>query len=354
MIKDLKNNNLNSILDDPYIIAEVGVNHENSIDTALDLINLAKEGGANAVKFQTYKAETLASKNSPAYWDTSKEKTLNQKELFKKYDSFNEEEYVKLSEFCKKVDIDFLSTPFDTTAVTFLNPLLKYFKVASADITNYELLKKIAYTRKPVILSTGASYLNEINSAINFLYENGSKDIILMHCILNYPTSDQNANLNMISSLKKEFPNNLVGYSDHTLPSMDMINIVAAYTLGASVIEKHFTHDKSLPGNDHYHAMDVNDLKMLKKKLKTVKEIMGSLSEKTAIPSETIARHNARRSIVAKKNLKKGDVISKDNIICKRPATGIYASEYFNIIGMKMVKDAEEDTILEWSMLGKS
>ncbi len=245
----------------PYIIAEIGVNHEGSLEKAKELIGLAKEGGANAAKFQTYKADTLASVNSPAYWDRTKEKTANQHELFQKYDSFNEKDYIALFQHCQDVKIDFLSTPFDADAVDFLDPLMSFFKVASADITNMPFLRKVVSKGKPVLLSTGASNLKEINEAVSELKNHGAKDICLMHCILNYPTEDQNANLDMILGLKETFPELVIGYSDHTLPDAEMLVLTAAYLKGAMVIEKHFTYDKSLPGNDHYHAMDVDDLK---------------------------------------------------------------------------------------------
>ena len=153
----------------PYIIAEIGVNHEGSIDKVFELIKLAKDGGADAVKFQSYKADTLASKNSPAYWDLAKEKTQSQHELFMKYDSFNEEDYIRLASFSGSLDIDFLSTPFDDASIDFLDPLMPFYKVASADLTNTPFLRKIARKKKPVILSTGASSLDEINHAIRTL-----------------------------------------------------------------------------------------------------------------------------------------------------------------------------------------
>ena len=190
---------------DPYIIAEIGVNHGCNLKKAKKLIYLAKKGGADAAKFQFYKAEKITSKNSPAYWDLKKEKTNSQYKLFKKYDRFNEKEYVQLQKYCKKIKIDFLCTPFDVDAVKFLKNKVKFFKVSSSDITNFQLLRSVAKTRKPILLSTGASNVKEINRAITYLEKNGSKQISLMHCILNYPTLDSNANLGMIEDLKKNF-----------------------------------------------------------------------------------------------------------------------------------------------------
>ena len=266
----------------PYIIAEIGVNHEGSLDLAKELIFLAKEGGADAAKFQTYKADTIASKLSPAYWDTKKETTKSQHDLFKKYDNFEEKDYIELYEYCKKLDIQFASTPFDHKSVDFLSPLVSYFKIASADITNIPLLKYISKYTKPVILSTGASNKDEIRFAIDALHDFGVKEIALLHCVLNYPTNYKNASLRMITDLKNVFTDHLVGYSDHTLPDKAMKSLVAATLLGAVIIEKHFTHDKNLKGNDHYHAMDVNDLKNFNTLLDNYYEILGNNLEKAS------------------------------------------------------------------------
>ena len=286
----------------PYIIAEVGVNHECSILKAKKLILNAKKSGANAVKFQTYKAELLASKNSPAYWDIKKEKSKNQYELFKKYDAFGINEYKVLYQYCKKLNIDFSSTPFDLNSVDELNPFLKFFKVSSSDITNFPLLSKIASKKKPIILSTGASNIGEIHDAVRFLKKKKCKEIVLMHCILSYPTKNKDANLSMITDLRKKFPAHVIGYSDHTIPDKEMIKLTTSYILGSRVIEKHFTFNKKKKGNDHYHSMDKNDLKFLIKNLNKIKIILGR-SKKSVILSEQKSRKFARRSLVAKKFL---------------------------------------------------
>lgn len=330
----------------PYLIAEAGVNHEGSLKKAFKLIELAKKGGADAIKFQTYKAEKLVIKNSPAYWDTKKEKTKNQFDLFKKYDFFEKEDYVKLYRHCKKKKIDFLSTPFDNEAVEFLSPLVKYFKIASADLNNIPLLKKISSKRKPIFLSTGASNLKEIKSAVKLLKKSGCKKIALLHCILNYPTISHNANLNMISSLKKEFNKIKIGYSDHTLPDKDMIVPTTAFLLGAEIIEKHFTYNKNLPGNDHYHSMDYKDLKKLKSNLKKILNIIGKKKSKQPIPSEKKAIKNARRSIVVAKNIKKGEKFSEQNLTFKRPAVGLSISEWENVIGKKAKINLKKDKVI--------
>ncbi|MFL2507989.1 MAG: N-acetylneuraminate synthase family protein [Candidatus Pseudothioglobus sp.] len=335
----------------PYVIAEIGVNHNGSFDQAIKLINLAKLGGADAAKFQSYKANSIASKNSPAYWDIQKESSLSQYDLFKKYDSFNSKQYEDLARHCKKVDIDFLSTPFDDDSIEFLDPIMSFYKIASADITNLPFLRKIAIKNKPIVLSTGASSLAEINLAIETLYDYGAKDVALLHCILNYPTENRNANLGMICALKDAYPENLIGYSDHTLPCKSMVSLVTAVQLGAVIIEKHFTHDKTLPGNDHYHAMDVNDLKCFFSKLEHIDVLKGSIGEKRPISSESISRLNARRSLVISKKIESGEILTEDNLTYKRPGNGISPLKWDNVIGMRVKKDLEIDHILQWGDL---
>ena len=337
----------------PYIIAEIGVNHEGSLEKAKELIDLAKEGGADAAKFQTYKAEKLASRNSPAYWDVKKEKTKSQYELFKKYDNFEESDYIELYNYSKNKDIDFLSTPFDLDSIDFLDKLVPFFKVASADINNLPFLRKVASKAKPVLISTGASNISEIDFAIKTLKDNGCNDIGIMHCILNYPTKDENASLEMINHLKNNYPEYLVGYSDHTLPDKNMLSLVTAFLNGAVIIEKHFTFNKSLPGNDHYHAMDKNDLKNFISITSKLKILLGNKKIKDFIPTEEISRRNARRSIVAAKHIKEGQIIKEADIICKRPGIGISPINWDEVIGMKAKKDIADDQILNWDDLIK-
>ncbi len=334
---------------EPYVIAEIGVNHECSISNAKKLIKDAKEGGAKAVKFQSYKAETLSSKNAKAYWDINKEKSTNQYNLFKKYDKFNEEDYVKLKKYSKKIGITFLSTPFDNTAVDYLNKIVSFYKIASADITNLPLIEHISSKKKPIILSTGGSNLKEIEIALKLMKKKGVKDICLMHCILNYPTSKKNANLLMISHLKRKFPKVVIGYSDHTRPDESMSSLTTAYLLGARVMEKHFTNNKRKKGNDHYHSMDKSDLKIFFKNIRNLKTLLGESTEKKPIQSEIITRKSARRSIVAKRFLKKGKRINKNDIICKRPGTGLSPYFYKKIIGKKVVRSMQEDQIFKLS-----
>jgi sialic acid synthase SpsE len=335
----------------PYIIAEIGVNHEGDMDLAKRLIREAKEGGAHAAKFQSYKAEKIASKNSPAYWDTSKEPTESQFKLFKKYDGFDEKEYIELANYCKEIGVDYLSTPFDLDAVDFLNPLMNIFKVASADITNIPLIRKCAATKKPLIMSTGASTLAEIQMAVDTAREAGATEIVLLHCVLNYPTPEEHAQLGMIKVLERTFPDCLIGYSDHVVPDETISALEAAVLLGCCVLEKHFTHDKTLPGNDHYHAMDKEDLKRFVEKVTTYKRLLNE--EKKDLTKEQAARKHARRSIVINGLVKTGEILTEENLIAKRPAHGISPIHWDEVLGKKATRDLEDDTILQWDMLGE-
>ncbi len=331
----------------PYVIAEAGVNHEGSMDLAKRLISEAKEGGAHAIKFQTYKANTIASKNSPSYWDTSKESTKSQFELFKKYDKFWKSEYEKLKLYCDEVDIEFMSTPFDVASASFLNDLMDVFKISSSDITNLPFIEHICSFGKPIVLSTGASFLWEAQQAVETISKS-NLPICLMHCILNYPTLDENANLGMITDLMKKFPNTVPGYSDHTLPG-EMEVLKVSNLLGAVVLEKHFTHDKTLPGNDHYHAMDKDDLQLFFGKIEETYGYIGGMS-KVPLKSEDQSRKNARRSLVSLQKIAKGEVINQNHLTWKRPASGVSPKEINVLIGKKALQDIEEDTVLHWNM----
>jgi len=332
----------------PYVIAEAGVNHEGNMNLAKRLVREAAEGGADAIKFQTYKAETIASRDSPAYWDMNKEPTGSQFELFKKYDKFWKKEYEDLKTFCDSCGIEFISTPFDMEAALFLNDLMDVYKISSSDITNRPFIEYICRFQKPIILSTGASYLYEIMEAVEWIGAYGNP-LALLHCVLNYPTKDENANLGMILDLRKRFPNKLVGYSDHTLPGAMKV-LEMATLLGARILEKHFTFDKSIPGNDHYHAMDKEDLKVFKKNLKRVFGLLGSFHV-AGLEVEEAARKNARRSLVTKCFIEKGQKVHARHLTWKRPAHGISPKDIEEVVGRRARIDLEEDAIVQWSDL---
>jgi len=334
----------------PYIIAEIGVNHEGSMELARRMISEAKIGGADAVKFQTYKAHELAIKDSPSYWDLNKENTRSQFELFKKYDSFNESDYIDLKNFCDKEDIEFLSTPFDIRSLIFLKDLMPFFKIASADITNLKLIREVAKLGKPIILSTGAATLDEIRISLNEIHKLNTEEVALLHCVLNYPTKYEDAGLKAIRTLKNEFPDHVIGYSDHTLPESDMFTLTTAVINGAKIIEKHFTFDKSLPGNDHYHAMDINDLKVFRMQLSKLNMINKNINFDNR-KNESDAITNARRSIVSVRDINSGEVITEDMISCKRPGNGISSSDWDKVLGKKTIKKINADQKISWSDL---
>lgn len=347
-IKDVFKNYNPAIINKPYVIAEAGVNHEGDIELAKRLIDEAAAGGAHAIKFQTYKAEKLASKDSPSYWDLNEEPTTNQVELFKKYDKFWKEDYEKLKTECDKRGIEFMSTPFDVDSADFLNDLMPVFKISSSDITNFPFIKYMCKFKKPILLSTGASRIWEIQQAVEVINEFGN-DLCLLHCILNYPTLTENANLGMILSQKIKFPELIPGYSDHTMPG-NMEVLKTAVLLGAVILEKHFTFDKSLPGNDHYHAMDKDDLKYFFKDMERMFVMLGEF-EKRPLDSEGAAIKNARRSLVLKRKVSEGETITYDHLTWKRPASGISPKYIDEVIGKKAVKDIEEDSVLKWNMI---
>ena len=336
----------------PYFIAEIGVNHENNLNLAQKMIKQAAYGGAQAVKFQTYKAELLASKNSPAYWDTSKVKITSQYKLFKKFDKFNISHYVKLKKICDYYKVDFLSTPFDNDSAEFLNKLVRYFKIASADITNRPLFDKILKFNKPIIFSTGASNLKEITQAYKYIKKNNLKiDIAILHCILSYPTKLDDCNLNTISLLQSKFKDAIIGLSDHTLPDANMLVLTKAYDLGAKIIEKHFTENKlkGKKNNDHFHSINSKDLKIFFKNIEIIKKIVGKKTQnRKVLRNELSSRKYARRSMYTKKIIKKNEILSDENIIPKRPGIGISPMFAQKLYGKKARHNIPEDTLLKW------
>lgn len=333
----------------PFLIAEAGVNHEGSMDLAKRLIDEAARGGADAIKFQTYRADTIAVKDSPAYWDTAKEPTASQHELFRKYDRFWKGEYEQLARHCERAGIEFISTPFDAESATFLADLMGTFKIASADLTNTPFIEHICSFGKPVLLSTGAADLSEIAEAVSVIRRHGNS-LALMHCVLNYPTDRHSANLGMITDLRRRFPEAEIGYSDHTVPDEEMGVLTTAVLLGATILEKHFSHDKTLPGNDHYHAMDERDLVTFRRRLDDLFAMLGSF-DKAPLASEAPARLHARRSLVSARPIAAGAAITADDLTWKRPAHGISPRFYREVIGRAARRAIDEDTVIDWSML---
>ena len=340
------------------LIAEIGVNYYDvakkfnvtPMEAAKMMIVQAHDTGIHAVKFQSYKAETLATRKSESYWNTSEESTRSQYDLFKKFDSFGEKEYRKLALFCTRTGIEFLSTAFDFESADYLDNYMNVCKISSSDITNLPFIAYQAQKNKPIILSTGASDENEIDKAIFTIRKYNNRIIIVMHCVLEYPTPFEHANLNRILCLAKKYPNFVIGYSDHTKPDLHGDIIKTAYLFGAQVIEKHFTLDKTLPGNDHYHAMDPSDAAAIIEGISFIDKIRGTNSL-SFLNSEVVARQNARRSLVAKVDIKSGQNITRDMLTFKRPGTGISPSEIEKVIGKVATVDIYEDTTITNAMI---
>lgn len=344
----------------PYLIAEIGVNHFDiaeegdisPLEAAKEMVAEAADAGVDAVKFQSYSADQLASKQSPAYWDTSKESKQSQYELFSQYDNFGSEEFEEISKWTgQNYEVDFLSTPFDFHAVDYLEDLVPAYKVASADITNHPLLRYIARKGKPILLSTGASTIGEIDDAVRVIEaENPNPELCLLHCILQYPTEPKNANLGMIGHLRKLYPEYTVGYSDHVPPDKGMVTLLNSVVHGAAVIEKHFTLNKSLEGNDHYHSMDPEDVRTFRESANLLR-VTGGSSIKRPIDEEEDSRKYARRSLVAAKEIDEGEVIGREDISIKRPGTGISPDMLDVIIGRIAHKEMKEDEIITWELV---
>lgn len=343
----------------PYVIAEIGVNFYDTakklnispLEAAKLYIDKAADTGIDCAKFQSYKAGTISSKNSPAYWDTSKEPTKTQYELFQKFDHFEENDYKELARYAHLKGMDFTSTPFDYKSADYLEPMVDFYKISSSDLSNIPFIKYIGAKGKKVILSAGAAFLSEVDEAIRALRESGCRDIAILHCVLSYPTDPKNANLRIIQTLKNIFPNVGIGYSDHVAPDETMMTLATAYLMGAEIIEKHFTLDKTLSGNDHYHAGDPKDFKKAISNFRWIDKVLGS-GEKTVLDCEILPRREARRSLVLTRDLKAGETITEEDVMAKRPGTGISPKFSDMVIGRQINTSAEEDTILTWEMLG--
>lgn len=339
------------------LIAEIGVNYydiarkENisPLEAARLMIRKAHEAGIHAVKFQTYKAGKLAAKASPSYWDTTEEPETSQYNLFKKFDSFGEAEYRELSRYCDSLGIEFLSTPFDTESADYLDDMMNIYKISSSDLNNLSFVAYQAKKNKPILLSTGASDEEEIRRTVELIRRYNRQPVVLLHCVLEYPTPYDHVNLNKIVSLKNSFPDCYIGYSDHTKPEENFDVLKTAYNLGAQVIEKHFTLDKTLTGNDHYHAMDAKDAADIISAINYLDQIRGSY-DLVCLESEQTARANARRSLVSDCDIARGTVITENMLTFKRPASGISASDFDSVIGKTATEYIHEDTILHWEM----
>ena len=333
-----------------FIIAEAGVNHKGSLERARQMVWEAAGAGADAIKFQSYKAETLVTRWAPRYWQ-DREPSGTQYAIFKQSDAFGEDEFASLFQECERAGISFLSTAFDLQFVDLLDELgMPAFKVASADITNHPMLRHIAGKGKPILISTGASTMQEIESAVQVLHDEGNDQIILLHCVLSYPTPNEHANLLRIPALGQAFPDCIIGLSDHTIPDTSVTVPVAAVALGAAVVEKHYTLNRSWPGDDHYLSVDSHLLSTMVENIRIVEAAMGS-PEIGFLPIEEAARRYARRSIVAAHDIPAGTKLCEWMLTMKRPGTGIQPSEMARVVGRITKTLIREDAALTWDMI---
>ena len=327
------------------IIAEAGVNHNGSLEKAKKMIDLADAAGVDYIKFQTFKAESLVTRKAKKadYQIKLTDKDENQYEMIKKLE-LDEKKHKELINYCNLKKICFLSTPFDIRSLYLLTKFeLPFYKIPSGEITNLPFLRKIGQLRKPIILSTGMSTLKEIEKALSVLLNSGAEkdQITILHCNTEYPTPFEDVNLNAMITIKNKLGVN-VGYSDHTLG----IEIpIAATALGATIIEKHFTLDRKLPGPDHAASLEINELKDMVFAIRNIEKAMGDGIKK---PSKSEIKNISlvRKSIVAKIDIKKGEVLTKENLECKRPGNGISPMEWDNIIGTYAKKSYEIDDLI--------
>lgn len=327
-----------------FIIAEAGVNHNGDLNTAKKLIDEASKAGADAVKFQSFKADKLVTKDAEkaSYQKSTTGKEENQYQMLNKLE-LNYENHKDLIEYCKQKNIMFLSSPFDLESINLLEDLgIDVFKIPSGEITNLPYLEKIGFLGKKTILSTGMSTLGEIEEALTVLKEKGAGDITVLHCNTEYPTPMEDVNLNAMNTIKNAFKVK-VGYSDHT-PGIEVA--IAAVALGARVIEKHFTLDKSMEGPDHKASLEPDELKVM---VKSIRNIEKALGDGIKIPSRSELKNKdiARKSIVAKSPIKKGQIFSEENLSTKRPAKGISPMKWYEVIGKVAKRDYKEDELIE-------
>lgn len=335
----------------PYIIAEIGANHNGDMELAKKIIDKAVECGVDAVKFQSWTNKSLISRSeyekNQRYDDSPKKHFGSLEEMVEKY-YLRREQHFLLKEYCDQKGVQFCSTPFSNEEVDLLEELeVPFYKVASMDINNYRLLKYIGEKGKPVILSTGMSTIAEIDNAVKVIEKTGNKKIIILHCVSLYPPEPEDIHLNNILLLQKMYPNYPIGFSDHTIGTSVPIASVA---LGAAVIEKHFTLDKDLPGWDHEISADPEEMKYIVEESKIVSKALGNY-HRTVTETEEEKKLKFRRSIVVTRDMRKGEVIEESDITFKRPGTHISPDQMQYVIGRKLNRDLSEDDLLDWDYL---
>ncbi len=329
-----------------FIIAEVGANHNGSLRLAKETIDAAAECGVDAVKFQTYTTEELLinSNNITVYGKEGHKVSESLKEMFDKV-TLKREHHKELFEYAQHKNLLCFSTPFSVTGVHFLeeldNPI---YKIASSDVNFIDMLEAIGKTRKPVFLSTGKNPIGDIDRAVDILIQNGNKELALLHCVAKYPAPFQEINLRVIQTLKTMFPKSIVGFSDHT---QGITMALGAVSLGAQIIEKHFTLDKNLPGPDHWFSMDPEEMTSLVQEIKSLEMAFGS-SRKIVTKCEKNERYWSTRSLVINRDIIIGESIQRDDLDMLRPGYGISPFERDNIVGMVVARNLVKGDVLEW------
>ena len=327
-----------------YIIAEAGVNHNGDLDTAKEMVLAAKKAGADAIKFQTFIAENLVTRDAgmAQYQIHNTGKSESQYEMLKKLElSF--EAFRRLKGLCEETGIEFMSTPFDQDSIAALEQLkIDRFKIPSGEITNYPYLVRMAKTGCPIIMSTGMCTLSEIKEALEVLKDNGGSDISLLHCTTEYPAPFQEVNLKAMRKLRETF-HVKAGYSDHT---QGIEIAIAAAAMGADIIEKHFTLDKNMEGPDHQASLNPSELACLVRSIRNVEMALGDGEKKPSL-SERKNMEIVRKSIVAKRDIKQGELFSEENLTTKRPGTGLTPMKWTFVIGQTAKKDFLKDELIE-------
>ena len=331
-----------------FIIAEAGVNHNGKLKLAYKLVDKAKEAGVDAVKFQTFNPKKLVSKMAKmaTYQKKNIGKEKTQQEMLSEL-SLKKEDFLKIKDYCDKNGIMFLSTPFDEDSADFLEPLVPYFKIGSGEITNLPFLRHIASKRKPIILSTGMSYLGEVETAVNTIKAVDNEiELYLLHCTTNYPCPINEVNLKAMHTLREAFKLP-IGYSDHT----QGIEVpIAAVAMGAQIIEKHFTLDNTMEGPDHKASLEPEELKEMALKIRNIELALGDGIKKPN-ESEIKIKQVARKVLVINRNLEKDDEIKRAYIEIKRAGKGISPYDLEKVIGRRLVKKIDEDEPLTWDHL---
>lgn len=332
-----------------FIVAEIGCNHNGDKELARKLVDKAKECGVDAVKFQTFKADKLISSFAPKA-EYQKETTGtkdSQLEMTRKLE-LSHEDFMELKEYAEDLGLVTFSTPFDLDSIDFLNSIgQKIWKIPSGEITNLPYLQKIGAinrSEKRIILSTGMATIGEIETCLSVLKKSGTdeKNITILHCNTEYPTPDKDVNILAINDLKKHFPKNEIGFSDH---SVGYVAAIGATILGISLIEKHFTLDKNMPGPDHKASATPEELKALVNNVRRIETMLGN-GKKIVTESERKNKIVARKSIVALMDIRKGDILSEDNITCKRPGNGISPMQWYEVLGKKAEQDFKKDELI--------